>query len=115
MQKTTLAFLFLAILFNAGSQLLFKSFAGLGTAGWRWALLLDVRFIAGVSSQLVAMMCWYRVLMHLPLTFALPVLTGGIFILVAVSSFYFFGERLNPASGMGILLILTGIIFLNRR
>ena len=107
-------FLLVAVIgFNSASQLFFKSIFAGGSLNPGWlqvrTYLADARLWVGVGSQIIATMCWFALLTRAPLNVALPLYTGVMFALVAVLSWWLFGERLASAQMAGIGAVAIGI------
>lgn len=52
---------------------------------------------------------WFKVIKHVPLGIALP-LMGINYVIVTISGMYFFKEKANTLSWIGISLILAGFV-----
>lgn len=101
----------LSIAFSAASQLFLKigadqvvggdaalGFSGL-RSGWVWL---------GILSMITSLGSWLYSLRFVPLNVASS-LTGCIHVLVALSSWYFLGEKINGGRWLGIFLVVTGV------
>lgn len=75
--------------------------------------LLDPWFIGGLIFYGFNVILFVKALEYLPVSSAYPVLFGFGFILLALSSNYFLGERISSLQLLGILLTLIGIFLLS--
>ena len=70
---------------------------------------LSVWFIFGVLSLGLSSLLWVRVLKKVPLTLAHPI-TGIVFIMVPLTSYFLWKEPLPPTRLVGILVITLGVL-----
>ena len=78
-------------------------------------IALKVIFILGLVLGIygIAALLWVWALQFIPLNRAYP-LMGLSFMIVPVGSWFFFGEKLNLAYGVGVLMIAGGIIVISQ-
>lgn len=95
---------YLAQLLAAGGQILLK----LGSSkGW-----LNIRVLLGLIAMILSMLLNVRALSVIPLrdmAFILPT----TYILVPVFSYIFLGERINPQTIAGTVIIIIGVVVFN--
>lgn len=108
----------LAILLNVSGQLLLKRAAMVGSAdvdavSSATKSFLSPYFIGGAGSLGFSSLVWVTVLKKLPLTIVHP-LTGVVFILVPVASYFLWDEPLPPLRLIGILVIMAGVYLVAR-
>lgn len=78
---------------------------GLGAALW---------LIAGLACYGLSMLLWIRVLMHLPLSVAYPLLSiSYVLVYLVATSWPVWGETATPARSAGIGLIMLGVILVS--
>jgi multidrug transporter EmrE-like cation transporter len=102
----------LAVLCNAGAQLLLKRAAPaalLPLTQWFDPRLLTAVLLYGVSFFVTAL-----VYARLPLSLASPLMAGAIFLLIGLGSIVLLGETLGPLRLSGMLLVVLGIALLAR-
>lgn len=125
---TTGAWLFLgmSIVLSAAAQLFMKaSMIHLkmhGNTGFDMSLVLTiigdhtvlVWLLAGLVCYAVSMLCWMFALTRYELNFAYPFL-GITYVLVYLGAAYWdtIGEQLSWQRTVGIVLVLTGVMFVN--
>jgi drug/metabolite transporter (DMT)-like permease len=102
------------ILFSAAAQLLLK----LGATGpgerpleilraiWRWQVLL------GAVLYVLAFFLYLQVLARLDLSYAAPVMLGGVLLLVSLAGATL-GESIGPVRILGTGLVIAGIVLLS--
>lgn len=75
-----------------------------------------VWLVAGLSCYAVSMLSWMLALTKYELSFAYPLL-GVTYILVYLGAVYWqqIGEQLSWQRTVGIMLILIGVVFINRK
>jgi len=95
----------------AGGQLLLK--LGSNREGWNMVVLrLNTRVLLGLIAMIVSMLLNVRALSVIPLrdmAFILPT----TYILVPVFSYIFLGERINPQTIAGTVIIVIGVVVFN--
>jgi undecaprenyl phosphate-alpha-L-ara4N flippase subunit ArnF len=68
----------------------------------------------GLVCYLLSMLLWIRVLMHLPLSMAYPLLSiSYVLVYLVATSWSFWGETASTARSAGIGLILLGVILVS--
>lgn len=103
-----------------GSQLLVKNGVNIlaerapGLAGMQWLLaaILSPSIIAAVAIQGVGFMVWVVVVSRVKLGVAFAISGAFFYLLIALASWYFYGEKLNPWQWGGLALISTGVILM---
>jgi small multidrug resistance pump len=106
------AALVVAILIGAGGQLLLKTGALRGGAGFETQLLSPFT-LGGLALYGVAALLYIVAIRRLPLTLAFPSVASS-YILVAVAAHYLWREHFGWAQFAGILLIGIGIFVLHQ-
>lgn len=66
--------------------------------------------IAALSLQVLGYVAWLFVLSKEKLSVAFALSGSSFYLLMAMASWYFFGERLSPAQWLGLLLISLGVV-----
>lgn len=103
------------------SQLLLKKGVNIITErrgyGNAWAFLLQAAFspyvLSALALQVAGYVVWIFVISRLKLGVAFAISGAFFYILLALSGWYFFNEKLTVFQWTGILLITTGIICMN--
>jgi len=72
-------------------------------------------FWLGLSLYGIAFMLYAAALAQLPLNVAHPILTSGAVATVALFSVVLFREPFHWTTGVGILLVITGVAFITAR
>lgn len=106
----------LSIAFSAASQVFLKigadqsvaadaalGFSGLHS-GWVWL---------GIVSMITSLFSWLYCLRFIPLNIA-ACLTGSIHVMVALSSWFFLGEKISAGRWLGIFLVVAGVLVIAR-
>lgn len=68
--------------------------------------------IGALSLQVLGYVVWLFVLSKEKLSIAFALSGSSFYLLMAVASWHFFGERLSPAQWLGLALISFGVILL---
>lgn len=119
MNAVVLAVAFLSVTLNALAQILLKAAASSFSAGienvaMRLASsLLSAPGLFALGSYGLSILSWTWVLSKLPVSQAYPFISLG-FVIVAVVSYFVFGERLDGLSVLGIVFISLGIVLVAR-
>ncbi|MGO1071149.1 EamA family transporter [Lysobacter sp. CA199] len=104
-----------------GSQLLVKhamlqiaarSPAPTGVA-WLWAALSSPAVIVAVAVQAIGFTVWMLVVSRVKLGVAFATSGAFFYILMAVSSWLLYGERLAPMQWAGIVLVSIGVLMIS--
>jgi drug/metabolite transporter (DMT)-like permease len=66
--------------------------------------------IAALSLQVLGYVAWLFVLSKSQLSVAFALSGSSFYLLMAVASWYFFGERLGPFQWFGLVLISVGVV-----
>jgi multidrug transporter EmrE-like cation transporter len=72
----------------------------------------SLSFVGGLAFYVVNVLLFAKALESAPVSSAYPILAGSGFALLAVASYYAFGESLAPAKLAGIGVIMAGITIL---
>lgn len=109
----------LGISFNAVASMLVKlsvspprkmpSFSELDTALTNWPFWL------GLICYGIAFLLYAEALVRLPLNVAHPLLTSGAIAVVALSSIFLSREPFYWTTGVGIILVITGVALITMR
>lgn len=68
--------------------------------------------ITALSLQVLGYVAWLFVLSKSQLAVAFALSGSSFYLLMAVASWYFFGERLGPSQWLGLVLISVGVILI---
>lgn len=68
--------------------------------------------IAALSLQVLGYVAWLFVLSKEKLSVAFALSGSSFYLLMAVASWYFFGERLGTAQWLGLVLISVGVVLI---
>jgi len=79
---------------------------------WLMAAVLSPSIIAAVAIQGVGFLTWVVVVSRMKLGVAFAISGGLFYFLIALSSWFFFGEKLALAQWAGIVLISAGVILM---
>lgn len=79
---------------------------------WLMAAVLSPSIIAAVAIQGVGFLTWVVVVSRMKLGVAFAISGGLFYFLIALSSWFFFGEKLAPAQWAGIFLISAGVLLM---
>lgn len=112
-------FLVIALVFNALANILMKlanirSIADHnGTLSERIAgIYLSWPFIGGLFLFGLNLLCYTFALSKMHLSVAYPIMVGSGFVIIGISSYFLFNERLTPFQIAGTFLILIGVTLL---
>lgn len=103
-----------------GSQLLLKK--AIGTIGpiaevskfeFLYAALTSPYVITAIALQGIGFMLWFFVLSKVKLGMAFAISGAFFYILIAISTWVFFGEKLTIPQWIGLVLISFGVILLS--
>ncbi len=109
MNTAGIAIFLLAIVLNAGANILMKASAVNRGEGWQ-DQILNPYMITGLASFGLAFLAYRQVLLRgIPLSIAYPIMTTAGFIIVLAASNVFFHERLDWVQWTGIGLLVAGI------
>lgn len=110
------------VLLNAAAQLLLKAgvervgviklqFGTIVAAGWK--LAFEPHILGGLACYVVSVVVWILALSRVNVSIAYPVLSLG-YVVVAVASWFLFGETLNALRIAGIVVIIVGVYLVTR-
>jgi multidrug transporter EmrE-like cation transporter len=100
------------LLVKNGVNNLAERMPGLKGVQWLMAAVLSPSIIGAVAIQGVGFLVWVVVVSRMKLGVAFA-LSGGIFyFLIALSSWFFFGEKLALAQWAGLSLISAGVLLM---
>ena len=77
-------------------------------------IFLNPWVVAGLACYGLAMVIWLGVLAELDLSLAYPMLSLG-YIIVALGSWWMFGENISAIRWVGIFIIIGGVIFISKK
>lgn len=105
-----------------GSQLLVKSAVVALAArtpplhGWPWlvAAVTSPAVIAAVLVQALGFVVWVVVVSRVKLGVAFALSGAFFYLLMALSGWYFFQERLTPTQWVGIVLLSVGVLLISQ-
>jgi multidrug transporter EmrE-like cation transporter len=103
------ALLALAVAFNVGSYVVFKTIST-RPHGLLWAAL----FAFGLALGAVNIFFFTAALRELGLAVAYPALSGASIALIVLLSGWYFGEEITTANLAGAVLVVLGVIFILR-
>lgn len=98
---------------HAVSQIALRSPVPSGTA-WLWAALTSPTVIAAILVQGVGFIVWVVVVSRVKLGVAFALSGAFFYVLMAVVSWWLYGERLSPAQWLGIVLISAGVLLVSQ-
>lgn len=110
------------VLLNAAAQLLLKAgvervgviklqFGTIVAAGWK--LAFEPHILGGLACYVVSVVVWILALSRVNVSIAYPVLSLG-YVVVAIASWFLFGETLNAPRIAGIVVIIAGVYLVTR-
>lgn len=103
-------FLFLAVVCSVlGSLLLKQSATGLVATSWRLSDIVSLEMVGALISFGFALLFYFLALTRLPLSVALPFLTGAVNVSVALAAVFLFGEKGGPVLFLGVGLVILGL------
>ena len=112
-------FLVIALIFNALANILMKLANVKGITDHNCTLTeriinvyLSWPFIGGIVLFGLNLLCYTFALSKLSLSIAYPIMVGSGFVIIGISSYFIFGERLTYVQIAGTFLILMGVILL---
>ncbi len=114
------ALIFLAVVLNAGAQLLLRLAMrhGIPNLGSPFATIVGVGLRPGIIGGLIcyalSLLAWIYVLSKAEVSFAYPFLGVG-FVVVSVAACLFLGEEVTARKVLGTLIIATGVVVLAGR
>lgn len=73
-------------------------------------LLADGYIISGFIAAFVASLFWMAAMTKTDLSYAYPIITGGLTLLTTIMAIILLGETLSLPKILGILLIISGIL-----
>ena len=79
---------------------------------WLMTAVLSPSIIAAVAIQGIGFLTWVVVVSRMKLGVAFAISGGLFYFLIALSSWFFFGEKLALAQWMGILFISAGVLLM---
>jgi small multidrug resistance pump len=112
MIDTAWFWLALAIIGNAGGNVLMKVAAQNGTGFLQ--VYFSPSFITGGVLFGVGLMCYMRALGDMPLAIAYLSVVGLSIVAITAMAIVLFGERLTIPNVVGVLLIFVGVVLLSR-
>lgn len=81
--------------------------------GWLWGVVTSPGIIGAVGIQAVGFLLWVVVVARMKLGVAFAFSGAFFYILIAFSSWAFYGERLNLVQWLGLLLISGGVLLMS--
>lgn len=106
--------------FTIGSQLLVK--AGVlrlvvrdpstNFCAWLLGVATSPAIVAAVAVQGLGFLLWVVVVTRMKLGAAFAISGGFFYLLIAMASWAFYGERLNALQWVGLLLISSGVVLM---
>ncbi|MER9607013.1 multidrug efflux SMR transporter [Mesorhizobium sp. M0243] len=97
-----------------GNMLLKWSRTSLPTDAGPIDKFLSIGFMGGLLFYGVNVVFFAKALDSMEVSVAYPILAGSGFAMLAVASYYIFGEPFHLSKGIGLGLVLAGIIVLTR-
>ncbi len=77
-------------------------------------LLLDPYIFSGFISAFIASLFWMAAVAEIDLSKAYPLIVSGLVLLTSISAIVFLNENINFYKLLGIVLILIGVVFVNK-
>ncbi len=122
MNLVSFSLIIAGVALNAIAQLLMK--AGTNAVGHfeftrdnilpiGWKLATEWHIIAAIICYAVSVVIWVLALSRVQVSIAYPMLSLG-YVVVAVATWWLFGEPLTPAKMVGIGVIILGVVILFR-
>jgi len=110
------------VMLNAAAQLLLK--AGVNRVGEikltlhtilsaGWKLAFEPHILGGLACYVISVVVWILALSRVPVSIAYPVLSLG-YVVVAVASWFLFGESMGAVRITGIAVIIVGVFLVAR-
>lgn len=97
-----------------GNLMLKRATVGLGEQKIL-GLMASMWFWGGILFFIINFVFFTLLLEQMPLTIAYPLLTGVVFVTLAVAGWWFFAEQLAMIQYIGMGLILIGIVLLTQK
>lgn len=111
-QKSVRYFVYLVcvVLCNSTAQLMMKAAAlyGIRDSAAGWLAFFNVWYLCALGALGLGFLFWQRVLVALPLSFAHP-FCSLIYLVVPAMSCLLYGDRVNGAYVVGLVMLLAGI------
>jgi uncharacterized membrane protein len=102
------------LLIKAGLNALTAVPPGTGVVGRVLHLLLQPAVAGGLMVYVSGTVCWMRAVSQKEISFLYP-LSSLNYVLVAAASAVLFHEVISPRRAAGVLLVVTGMVLMNRR
>lgn len=77
---------------------------------WLLAAIVSPSILLAIAIQGVGFFVWVAVVSRMKLGMAFAISGAFFYLLIAASSWYFYGERLNPLQWLGLALISSGVV-----
>lgn len=100
------------LLVKNGVNILAKRMPDLKGAHWLIAAVLSPSIIAAVAIQGVGFLVWVVVVSRMKLGVAFAISGGFFYFLIALSSWFLYGEKLALAQWAGLALITAGVLLM---
>lgn len=97
------------LLVKNGVNILAERSPGLSGVHWLVAAVTSPSIIAAVAIQGVGFLVWVVVVSRMKLGVAFAISGAFFYLLIALASWYFYGEKLNPWQWGGLAMISTGV------
>lgn len=81
--------------------------------GWLWGVITSPGIISAVAIQAMGFLLWIVVVARMKLGVAFAISGAFFYILIALTSWIFYGERLNLVQWLGLLLISGGVLLMS--
>ena len=75
-------------------------------------LLTDVYILSGFMAAFFASLFWMAAMTKADLSYAYPIISGGLLLLTTISAIVLLGESLSMLKALGILIVILGVVVL---
>jgi multidrug transporter EmrE-like cation transporter len=115
MSKTISYIILYAVLNVSGAALIKLQLRGrtLSSINEWFTFVINIPFITAFALIMFSALALFKALSTNNFSFIIPLATGVNFILTIVVGYYLFQDRLSPASLLGFVLIIVGIMVLS--
>lgn len=100
------------LLVKNGVNTIAKNMPSLKGLSWLLAAVLSPSIIAAVAIQGVGFLVWVVVVSRVKLGVAFAISGGFFYFLIAIASWFFYGEKLALAQWAGLTLITAGVLLM---
>jgi undecaprenyl phosphate-alpha-L-ara4N flippase subunit ArnE len=87
--------------------------AAKGVSQWLKAIFTPI-FLLGFFLYCTSFLMWLNILSKYPLSYAYPIASSLVFVLVSLASFFLLREKISMVQVLGISFCLLGIVLVNQ-